>query len=405
VPALPAAADRSFSAAVRINGEANDSLYKCIQQITVEEDLELGSSFSIRLSACRNDDGSWPYLEDENLQVWNRVTIYASFPQQTETVIDGYIAEVAVSSNAEEGNVTVEIQGVDAAYHMNLEEKTKIWLDKSFEDIAEEILTSYDFATEIAEPAGDAAATPPHAVAQRHTDHAFLRELARRKGYEFFLQGATGFFRPPMLDGTPQKLIAVNFGEETNCTQFRVAADGTAPTSAAIMFLDPMTGSVMESRRDSSELTPLGTDTLDTLRGAVSVPQTLQIGRRLGCMDQARADDYATGLLRRNGWWVTATGSLNGLRYGRVLRSRKTVTIKGIGARYNGVYYVRKVRHDLTMRTYTMNFEAVRNAVGKLGTEDFEGEHPDALSPPAIGAGADTDTVRVAESGPRVLPA
>ena len=403
--ALPTSADRTFSAAVRINGETSDSLYKCTQQITVQEDLDVGSSFSINLVACRNDDGSWPYLEDENLQVWNRVTIYASFPEQTEVVIDGYIADVAVSTNPDAGNVTVDIQGVDASYHMNLEEKTKIWIDKSFEDIAKEILESYDFDTVIAEPSEDAAATPPHAVAQRGTDHAFLRELARRKGYEFFVHGGTGFFRPAKLDGAPQKLVAVNFGDETNCTQFRVAADGTAPTAAAIMFLDPMTGKVMESRRDSSGLPPLGTDTLDTLRGAVGVPQTLQIGRRLGCMDQARADDYATGLLRRNGWWVTANGTLNGLRYGRVLRSRKTVTIKGVGAKYNGVYYVRKVQHELTMRTYSMTFEAVRNAVGRLGTEDFEGEQPDSDSPPAAGPGADTDTLRVAESGSRVLPA
>jgi uncharacterized protein len=338
MPALPTSADRTFSVAVRINGETNDSLYKCVQQITVEEDLEIGSSFTIRLVACRNEDGTWPYLEDENLQVWNRVTIYAAFPQQTEVVIDGYIAEVAVETNPDEGNVTVDIQGVDASYHMNLEDKAKIWRDKSFEDIVREVVESYDFEADIAEPSEDAASTPPHAVAQRGTDHEFLRELARRKGYEFFVQGAKAFFRPAKLDGAPQKLIAVNFGEETNCTQFRVAADGTAPTSAAIVFLDPMTGSVKESRRDSSGLPPLGTDTLDTLRGAVGVPQTLQIGRRLGCMDQARADDYATGLLRRNGWWVTASGSLNGLRYGRVLRSRKTVTVKGVGPRYNGVY-------------------------------------------------------------------
>lgn len=406
MPALPATADRNFSVALRVNGELNDSLYQCIQRITVEEDLEAGSSFSIQLSACRNEDGSWPYLEDENLQVWNRVTIYAMFPTQIEVVIDGYIADVAVATNPDQGNVTVEIQGVDAAYHMNLEEKTRIWRDKSYEDIAREVLASYDFEPQIAEPAEDAAATPPHAVAQRHTDHAFLRELARRKGYEFFLQGGTGFFRPPVLDGAPQKLIAVNFGDQTNCTQFRVAADGTAPTAAAIMFLDRMSGAVMESRRDSSGLPPLGTDTLDTLRGAVGVPQSVRIGRRLGALDQARADDYATGLLRRGGWWVTATGTLNGLRYGRVLRSRKTVTIKGIGARYNGAYYVRKVRHELTMRTYSMNFEAVRNAVGRVGTEDFEGESPDStLTPPAAGPGADTDSVRVAEAGPRVLPA
>jgi uncharacterized protein len=403
MPALPSASDRSFSVAVRINGKANESLYKCVQRISVDEDLEVGSSFNISLVACRNDDGSWPYLEDPNLKVWNRVTVYASFPKQTEVVIDGYIAEIAVSTQPEQSNVGVEIRGVDAAYHMNLEQKTRIWIGKSYETIAKEILESYKFKAQIAAaPAGD---TPPHSVAQRATDHAFLRELARRKGYEFFVQGGTGLFRPPPLDGTPQKLIAVNFGEETNCTQFRVEADGTAPTVATAMFIDPMTGAVEDSRKERSDLRPLGTDTLDAMRGAVGVPQTVHVCKRLGCVNKAAADDYTLGLLRRSGWWVTASGRLNGLRYGRVLRSRKLVTIKGGGPTYNGMYYVRRVKHELTMRTYEMDFEAVRNAVGKLGSEDFEGEKPDSLAPPALGPGADTDTVRVVESGPRVLPA
>ncbi|HKY01871.1 MAG TPA: contractile injection system protein, VgrG/Pvc8 family [Burkholderiales bacterium] len=403
--ALPAGPDRNFSCVVRVNGESHDTLFQCVQRVTVEEDLEVGSSFTIDLVACRNEDGSWPYIEEENLKVWNRITVYAMFPEQNEVVIDGYISEIVVSTNPDQGNVSVAIRGVDASYHMNLEEKTKIWLEMTYEEIAEEVLDSYEFDMEIAEPSEEAAATPPHAVAQRCTDHALLRELARRKGYEFFVQGAKGFFRPAKLDSQPQKLIAVNFGEETNCTQFSVSSDGTAPTVASITFLDPMTGKVMTSLRNESGLTPLGKETLDSLRGAVKVPQTIQIGRRLGCMDQARADEYGTGLLRRNGWWVTATGRLNGLKYGRVLRSRKLVTIKGVGATYNGNYYVRKVQHELTARTYTMQFEAVRNALGKLDTENFEGEKPDALIPAAAGAGADTDVIAVAGTGPRVLPA
>jgi hypothetical protein len=142
------------------------------------------------------------------------------------------------------------------------------------------------------------------------------------------------------------------------------------------------------------------------MRGAAGVPQARLVPRRLGCMTQAQAEDYATGVLRRSAWWVVATGHLNGLRYGHVLRSRKLVTVKGVGPSHNGTYYVRKVRHQLTERSYDMEFELVRNAVGKLGSEDFEGEHPDSvLSPPAAGPGADPDSVRVAESGARVMPA
>ena len=112
--ALPAAPDRRFSTSVRVNGEGGDSLYRCIQSITVDEDIEAGSSFSIQLSACREDDGSYPYIGDDNLEFWNRVSIYAAFPAQTEVVIDGYISNVTISTDPDADSATVEILGVDA---------------------------------------------------------------------------------------------------------------------------------------------------------------------------------------------------------------------------------------------------------------------------------------------------
>jgi len=409
MPALPASADRLFSAAVRVNGETSDSLYKCIQNITVDEDLEVGSSFSIQLSACRNDDGSYPYIDDENLTEWNRVTICAVFPKQTEVVMDGYISNLGLSIDPDSANVTVEIRGVDASYEMNLEDKRKVWKGKSYEQIARTIIESYGLEPVIATPADSSSSSdvPPPAVAQRGSDLRFLRELARRKGYEFFVHGGNAYFRPAQLTGTPQNLIAVAFGDQTNCTNFSVEDDGTLPTEARIEFIDPMTGvPAAPVTMTDSGLPPLGAQTLSARRGTAKVPQARLVPRRLGSMTQAQAEDYARGLLRRNAWWVVARGHLNGLRYGHVLRTRKLVNIKGVGSSRNGTYYVRKVRHQLTARTYDMDFEAVRNAVGKLGSEDFEGESPDSsLSPPAAGPGADPDTVRVVESGARVMPA
>jgi hypothetical protein len=158
--------------------------------------------------------------------------------------------------------------------------------------------------------------------------------------------------------------------------------------------------------KTESGLPALAARPLSEMRGAARVPQARLVPRRLGCMTQAQAQDYATGVLRRNAWCVTATGHLNGLRYGHVLRTRKLVTVKGLGEPHNGTYYVRKVRHQLTARTYDMDFELVRNGLGSLGSEDFEGESPDAgLSVPALGPGFDMDTVRVAETGARVMPA
>jgi hypothetical protein len=135
------------------------------------------------------------------------------------------------------------------------------------------------------------------------------------------------------------------------------------------------------------------------------MPPAARIARGHGFHSGAQVADYAAGMLRRHGWWVTAQGTLDGAIYGTVLRSRKTVTVKGVGANYNGVYYVRKVQHRLTMRTYEMSFELGRNAIGRLGTENFEGESASAMAPLAAGPGIDEDVIDVAPDGPRVLPA
>jgi phage protein D len=404
MPAIPSSSDRSFSCAVRINGAASESLLHCIQRVTVEEDLDVGSSCSIEIEACRREDGSWPYVDDENLEVWNRLTVLAAFPRQTEVVFDGYLSHVDLRANPATSNLTVELRGVDASYHMHQEEKARIWRGKTYEAIASAILDDYEFKKFVADP--PASGDPPLQVAQRATDHSFLRELARRRGYEFYVLGANAYFRPPDLTTQPQKLIAFRFGDQTNCDDLELSADGTAPTAASVAYFDALEGEARTDRQTDSGLPPLGSQQLSALRGQVNMPQTRRIARGLGFSSPEQAAEYAAGMLRRHAWWVTARGTLNGLRYGRVLRSRKLVTVKGGGPNYNGNYYVRKVRHNLTARTYTMQFELGRNALGRLGTEPFEGEHPEStMSPPAAGPGADADAIAVAEAGARVLPA
>jgi hypothetical protein len=83
--------------------------------------------------------------------VWNRVTVYAAFPKQTEVVFDGYISHVDAQTQPEAGSMTVDIRGVDASYHMNQEEKARIWRGKTYETIVGEIFAEYQFTPFIGE--------------------------------------------------------------------------------------------------------------------------------------------------------------------------------------------------------------------------------------------------------------
>jgi hypothetical protein len=58
-----------------------------------------------------------------------------------------------------------------------------------------------------------------------------------------------------------------------------------------------------------------------------------------------------------------ASGSLNVLRYGRVLKARKLVGVRGAGIAFDGLYYVRRVTHNLKRGEYTQDFELSRNGL------------------------------------------
>jgi len=59
---------------------------------------------------------------------------------------------------------------------------------------------------------------------------------------------------------------------------------------------------------------------------------------------------------------ITASGSLDVLRYGRPLRARGLVGVRGAGFAYDGLYFVKSVTHSLKRGEYKQNFNLTRNA-------------------------------------------
>ena len=63
---------------------------------------------------------------------------------------------------------------------------------------------------------------------------------------------------------------------------------------------------------------------------------------------------------------VSASGSLNVLRYGRVLRSRQLVGVRGGGLAYDGLYYVKSVTHNIKRGEYKQSFNLSRDGLISL---------------------------------------
>lgn len=61
---------------------------------------------------------------------------------------------------------------------------------------------------------------------------------------------------------------------------------------------------------------------------------------------------------------MTATGSLDTARYGEVLRPRRLVGLRGAGDSYDGIYYVKQVKHSIRRGEYRQSFTLLREGQG-----------------------------------------
>jgi len=60
---------------------------------------------------------------------------------------------------------------------------------------------------------------------------------------------------------------------------------------------------------------------------------------------------------------ISGNGSLDVLRYGRVLRSRMLVGVRGAGLAYDGLYYVDSVTHNIKQGEYKQSFNLSRDGL------------------------------------------
>ncbi len=354
---------------LKINGLETPDLYPVIVNLEVEEDEGLASVFSLRLAMHFKTDGTWTQLDDERLKLWNKISISAGFTANLVEIFSGYITRIEPIFDNDDCRCYLDIKGMDRSVEMNLEEKMKAWPGKKDSDIARQIFSTYGFIPKV----DNTQALHPEnssTIIQRETDLQFLHRLARRNGFECFLRNNTGYFRPPQLDGKPQKTLALRFGQETDLAFFRVTADALIPTQVGMQQPDILT----REKREVS-ITSVAQKQLGKIPATGLYPPGLGPAKTYMKHSTANGQPAMQALCRsvydKAEWFLRGEGKISGLLYQDVLRARGTVTIKGIGSNYSGIYYVTKVKHIFTKTGYSQDFQVKRNALQPKGTENF----------------------------------
>lgn len=354
---------------ITIDGEEVSDLYQDLVSLEVESDDELATMLRFQVAIALQPDGSWTHLDDERFRVWQPVTITAGLESGPEELISGYITHVKPSFTPDITQCTLEVWGIDGSVLMDREEKLKDWPNKKDSDIAAEIFSEYGFTP----AAKDTVVIHDEAISttiQRETDIQFLRRLALRNGFECYVEGAIGYFRPPQIDAPPQPVLAVHFGDETNVQQFSLEVNALTPTTVAMFQVDRATKEVLDITTETSQQPALGETDAPGLLPAGMNPGVVVVGRVVAT-GRPEMTALCQGLHDQGSWFITGEGAISANDYGHVLRARQTVTIKGIGETYSGVYYVIHVTHSFTPEGYTQSFRVKRNGLLPTGAEEF----------------------------------
>lgn len=199
--------------------------------------------------------------------------------------------------------------------------------------------------------------------AQQGTDLAYIQELARQVGYVFYVEPgpAAGtniaYFGPEIKVGVPQPALNLDMDALTNVESLSFSFDATkgvlpvvfiqnqftrAPIPVPIPNLNPLQPPLAALPTPIANLKPLKDTAKMSPMRAISA----------GLAEAATSQDAVSG-----------TGSLDVLRYGRVLKARGLVGVRGAGVAYDGLYYVKSVTSKIKRGEFKQSFELTRNGL------------------------------------------
>ncbi len=198
---------------------------------------------------------------------------------------------------------------------------------------------------------------------QQGTDLAYLRQLADEVGFVFCHEpGLTpgssfAYWGPEIRSGEPQAALSADLDADSNLEALSFRFNHDSATQYVVYIQEPITKVPIPIPIPNVSLLspPLGlippipkriepltnTAKLNPIRAAL-----------LGLSRQARSMDA-----------LSATGTLDVLRYGQVLRPRRLVGVRGVGQPFDGLYYVESVTYSLRRGEFKQRFTLSRNGL------------------------------------------
>ncbi|HVK65612.1 MAG TPA: hypothetical protein VM694_14110, partial [Polyangium sp.] len=210
-----------------------------LDSVEISHSDEGRSGFQITFLVGRSGQGDmvdYALLANPLFKPFNRVVIVVTFNLMPAVLMDGVITDVQFVPTNEPGQTRLTLTGEDVSLMMDLEQKQAEHPAQDETVIALKLIASYAQYGLIPAVMPPPVIDPPLPIertpVQTDTDLGYLRQLAARHGYVFYVVPGsapmtnTAWWGPPKRFDPPQPALSVNMGAETNVDsiQFQYSA-------------------------------------------------------------------------------------------------------------------------------------------------------------------------------------
>ena len=299
-----------------------------------------------------------------------RIIIVVTLNGVPNVIMDGLVTNHQLAPSNEVGKSTLTITGEDLSLAMDLVQNIIPY--PSMPDVARVAIRLAPYAVlgivPIVIPPIITTVWPPTRgmeTQSKVTDRAYIKSLAQRNGYVFFIQPgpspgqSIAYFGPDVNLPIVQPALSANMDAHSNVESLSFSLNGLAKKIRIFTILDPFT------RRIPVPVPLPNIDIFKPPLGARPTPpakiEFAKEGAQLQPDEAAR--EILSFLMNESSAAISGNGSLDVLRYKRLLSAHMLVGVRGAGVAYDGLYYVDSVTHNIKPGEYKQNFTLSRDGL------------------------------------------
>lgn len=300
-----------------------------------------------------------------------RVILVATINFIPHVLMDGVITNQEISSGDKPGESTLTITGEDLTKVMDLQSFDGLPYPAMPVNVrVMTILAKYAVFGMIPlaiPPIGFDVPIPTMRIpSQQGTDLHYILQLAEEAGYVFYIEPGpvpgtnTAYFGPQLKLGIPQPALNVDMDFDRNVESLNFQFNSTKKDLPIVMIHNELTKVPI----------PIPIPDINPLQpplGLVGPPVTkLSMLKATGKLSAPQALNEGLNAASESMEAVTGSGSLDVARYGRLLRARGLVGVRGAGLAFDGLYYVESVTTTIKRGSCKQSFRLTRNGLVSL---------------------------------------